>query len=101
MVSPQERLDMLESHLAELREQLDRWNEAVEEFHERTEDHKATRTGELHLRELVLIRERLENIVPEIRETLVAACDDFEESVRDMWVDVANSFKEARDKPAR
>ncbi len=101
MATPQERLDILESRLTELREQLDRWNEAVEEFRERTEERKVTRTGEIHLRETVLIREQLEHRLPEIREALIAACDDLEESVKGMWGEVAESFRKARDKSAK
>ena len=98
MASVQENLHRIKNHIAELCEQLDEWQAAIDEFRARAEERKVTSSGEYRLRELVLLREETDQRLAQIRQALNDALEDLEESVRDSWGEVRKEFKSAREK---
>ena len=99
MASPAERLQELERLFAELREQVENWQEGIDEFQGRTFEHKATSTGEFHLRELVLLREQMEHRLPELQNGLTKGMDELQKSLKDAWTSVIEEYKQARKPP--
>ena len=99
MAGPTESLQELERLFAELREQVEKWQQGIDEFEGRNFEHKATTTGEFHLRELVLLREQMDHRLPELEHGLTKAMDELQKSLKDAWNRVIEEYKEARRRP--